>query len=129
MPKSMTRQIIGGGKYGRESYGCTVTFRNDNGDLLAMYRFGPPIQGLRDMCDEAISRDATFRVVAYSTPQTIFGDLQGGRADYVSGEGRRLQRATPEQAVLSKIGRADLCHPGLLAHMRPTDNRTVEAER
>ena len=64
----------------RAEYGCTVTFENDAGKRLVVVREGPPLIGLRQACAITLARDETFRIICYSTPGTIYRDLQGGRA-------------------------------------------------
>lgn len=93
-------------------YGCTVTFENEAGQTLVLHRVGPPSRALAALCDEALALDPTFRLVSYSTPDTILSDVRGRyTADQRSAAGR--SQFTPEGGVLSRIGRLPLLHPRL----------------
>lgn len=91
----------------RALYGCIVTFENENGDTLTMHRTGGPEKGLREACAIALSKDETYRVVSYSTPTTVYGDLRGRAVN--------VEQAPPsvEAVMLSRLGLLPLLHPRL----------------
>lgn len=96
----------------RALFGCTVTFENADGNTLSGHRTGSPLAGLAELCDAALELDPSYRVVSYSTPQTIYADLKGreigGGVEYKS------SRVTGvEITVHSKIGRREMLHPRL----------------
>ncbi len=82
----------------RAEYGCTVTFENEHGRTWTIHRQGPPQAGLKQACAIALARDDTFRVICISTPESIYGDLQGrlpqkGTTTIQSSEAKMLGRA------------------------------------
>lgn len=91
-------------------YGCTVTFENDGGQVLVLARKGPPRDVLRALCDAALAVDPSFRVVCYSTPETIRQDLMGRYNHEVSARTNR-SLATPENRALGQAGLLHLLHP------------------
>ena len=101
-------------KKGERYYGCVVAFENDEGQTLVLHRGtkGRALKGLEEACETALALDPTFRVVAYSTPQTILADLHG-RADRYSGHERPSNRHSPESIALGQCGRPELLHPRL----------------
>ena len=97
----MNDTLMAGGRE-RAEYGCIVTFRSNDepGHVWTIHKLGPPLKALRAACDEALNIDESFRVVSFSTPETVYGDMQG----------RSPQRGhTTVQSMESKIlGRAKL---------------------
>lgn len=96
----------------RAEYGCVVSFENADGATFSVHRQGPPLRGLKEACAIALARDEGYRVVCFSTPQTIFTDLQ--ERDYAGPQ--RL----PEHIALGRIGLAALLHPRLRSPGRPS---------
>lgn len=104
----------------RATFGAICTFENAEGLRLVLHRKGTPSAAVADMCDTALSLDETFRLLCYSTPSTIYTDMQGMRSPAGESAGRRAATtwASPEAKALSTIGRLELLHPSL---MRSTD--------
>lgn len=91
----------------RAEYGVLVAFENAAGQVLTLHRVGPPMVALRQACIDSLSLDPSFRVTAYSTPQTIWQDLQGrGATDQAV--------VLPEAQALSRIGMNAMLHPRLV---------------
>jgi hypothetical protein len=113
----------------RAHYGCTVSFENATGDRRTRTRSGSPSLVLAALCDEALALDPTYRVVSYSSPQTIYGDLVGARADRVQrrqGNTEGVQRsAFPEAAMLAQVRRSEMLHPRLRLYDRGTKPRSA----
>lgn len=97
-----SKQILGGGLYGRAQFGCTVTFENEAGKRLTYHRTGPPADVLRQLCEAALAKDDTYRVISYSTPQTIYTDLQGERESETYS--LKKEPTLPEEQALGRIG-------------------------
>ena len=102
----------------KRTYGCVTTWENEAGEALTLHRIGPTKDGLRSAAAEALAFDPTFRLASYSTPQTIYSDVSGGRLDRTNPDsartyGKRLPPPLPEAIVLGMIGRLDLLHPRL----------------
>ena len=116
-----TKQILGGGFEGRAIYGVIVTFENERGELLTRHCDGPPQKALERLLAEAEAKDPTFKVVAYSNPQSIYGDLVGSRAHYVDETGHPQAPNWPEVGALARIHRLDALHPRLA--IRKVDQR------
>ena len=121
MPNTRTKSIISGRD--RARFGCIVSFENADGQTLTLHRVGAIKHALAAACDDALSLDETFRVVSYSTPETIHTDMTGGRRD-VEMESRLSQRMgwsyakthpvpLPEAQALALVGRRHLLHPRL----------------
>lgn len=86
-------------------YGCIVSFEASDGKRLTLHQTGPTLKALRWCCMTALAQDETFKVVAYSTPATIFSDL-AGRAS-------AGKQSAPELAMTRRVGFHDICHPRL----------------
>jgi hypothetical protein len=94
----------------RAEYGCIVTFENSDGKVWIRHVPGPPRAGLRKACDEALALDETFRVVSYSTPSTVYQDMQGARrSNSYLAPGGAVQSV--EGMVLGLAGRREMLHP------------------
>lgn len=102
----------------REAWGCITTFKNDAGRTLTLHRTG--LDALTKACDDALSLDATFRIVAVSTPVTIASDL-GGRMPNRASNVVDL----PEWQRLAKIKRMHLLHPSI----QPRSSEAVRSAR
>lgn len=96
----------------RAKYGCMVSFENADGETLVLHRLGAPRAALEIACDDALALDPTFRVTSYSTPQTIYADLQGREA-FASGQGFDTAPMLPEAQALGRAGRRTMLHPRL----------------
>src|SRR4051812_14052166 len=59
----------------RALWGCVTTWQNADARTLCMYRSGPPRRGLLSAIEAVMSLDLTFRLVSYSTPETVYRDL------------------------------------------------------
>lgn len=88
--------------------GVVVSFRNSAGAGWVCHRTGPSTVAVRAACDDALSLDATFRVVCISTPASIYGDLRG-RPIFRGGAAER-----PEHQLLARAGRRHMLHPDLI---------------
>jgi hypothetical protein len=102
----------------RAKFGCVCTFENADGKRLVLHEPGAPAKGLRAACAAATALDESFRLVCYSTPATVYGDMQGMRMTNtrVSREVTVSDRATlPEVTVLGQIGLLHMLHPRLVA--------------
>lgn len=108
---------LNSGSQQRKRDGCTVSFINDAGEQLTLTRQGPPRESLKQMLDAALSVDATYKVIAYSTPDSILMDINGSRRHGY--EEKRVNRQHPEMAALAAIGRKDLCHRTLVGAVGP----------
>lgn len=108
---------IGGEERAKE--GCLTTWENSEGKTLTLHRVG--VNALREACAIAMSRDETYRLVAYSSPQSIYSDLIGIRTRTHTKSGQRLAHQSPEVHMMSRIGLLDLVHQRLRA--RRVDDR------
>jgi hypothetical protein len=108
----------------RAQYGCTTTWENAAGRRLVLSRVGPPSVVLRRQAEDALALDETFRLVCYSTPETIYTDLQGARlARWTNGgstrtdpdNGKWAAPIHPEAVALGMLGLRHLAHPRILA--------------
>lgn len=99
------RQMLGGDA--RKYYGCTVTFATlDKSRWLTLVATNEqPTKGLRALVREALRIDPSFRVVSYSTPQTILVDISGNRG------GANGRGVSVERTALSRIGMSKYLHP------------------
>ncbi len=79
----------------RQAYGCLLSFEADDGSTLTLHRTGPRRTAIRTAVAIALAQDESYRVVAFSTPETIYTDLTGGRVD-----GKRGPVALPEVFAL-----------------------------
>ena len=118
--KERVRPAMGGSS--RPQYGFILSFENSCGQTLSLHKKGPILKWVREACAGALALDSSFRVVAYSTPDTILGDLQGARepirvksrAGHVGVSREALvEPVLPEMAVLARAGLRELLHPRL----------------
>lgn len=94
----------------RADFGCITTWEAATGQRLTLHRAGRTRDVLARMCDYVVTIDPTYRLICYSTPQTIYGDMDGARADFVGQFGYGQPAAKPEETVLGAIGRRDMLH-------------------
>jgi hypothetical protein len=94
----------------RPLYGFTTTWENEAGQTISAHRKGPLRAMLRKLCDEVLAIDPGYRLVSYSTPDTIVVDLDG-RVLKRESDGRPVP--LPEAVLLGGIGRLELLHPRL----------------
>lgn len=100
----------------KQKAGCIVSFENEVGQTFTIHRVGPIKQGVRDACRIARTLDPSFRVVAVSTPSSIFTDLQGARlpqGQMRAGAHRWRRNPTPESTLCGAIGEREMLHPRL----------------
>lgn len=82
-------------------YGATVTLENADGERLTVHRAGMPVRRcVRDAYDYATRLDPGYRIVAVSTPTSVYGDLIGAE---------RRNGVSPESAM----GLGEMLHPRL----------------
>ncbi len=107
-------QVVENGQ-ARARYGCIVSFENADGRTLVLHRIGPTRTALRRACEDALELDETFRVVSFSTPQTVYRDLQGTRPGTMNEEHDPLsgRAVTPEALMLGNAGIPGMLHPRL----------------
>ena len=107
----------------RAKFGCTTTWENQDGQRLVLASEGKPREVLRRHADDALALDPSFRLVCYSTPQTIFTDLAGARLPrWTSGgssrtdpdNGKWTPPIMPEVVALGAIGLRHLAHPRIV---------------
>lgn len=107
----------------RAKYGCILTFENEAGQVFVLHRTGPIKYGIREACAIALAHDETFRVVSFSTPQSIYTDLTGGRADALIDPPKSSLKASyskakpiplPEIMALGTAGLREMIHPRLV---------------
>lgn len=109
----------------RAAAGCTCSFEGAHGRRLTLTDRGPIVEILPGMLDEALALDETYRLIAYSTPETIYADVVGLRAPFVS-HGQSQSHTSPEVNVLARVGRSEMIHPSLAAR---TDERALRQQR
>jgi len=105
----MSRQWLSG--LDRAKLGFVAIWENADGETLVLHATGTAKVALARMCNGIAGLDPTFRLICYSTVDTIFTDLQGTRVD---GDGNLLPQRLPEHRALSAAGRLDMLHPRLL---------------
>jgi hypothetical protein len=104
----------------RGAFGCIVTFENAAGDTLSGHRPGKPLAALTQLCDAALELDPSFRVVSYSTPETILTDLRGRQVrDMRTAE--RGGGSIPEPFACGMAKRREMLHPRLRGGSRSAD--------
>lgn len=104
-------QLPGMGGGNRDQYGCVMTFENADGKRLVIHRLGNANAATHACCETALRLDPTFRVICYSSPQTVYADILG-RIEHKSAAGTQtIQR--PEPQALSRAGLAHLIHPSI----------------
>lgn len=87
----------------RAKHGCVTTWQNADGRTLSLYREGSPRKGIASAINTALALDPSFRLVSYSTPETVYRDLVADR--------RTAHGRSPESIALSQVRRLDLLHP------------------
>jgi hypothetical protein len=107
----------------RAKLGSVSTWENADRKTLVLHRIGPMREAFSETIGEVLALDPTFRLVCYSTPDTILTDLQGNRRDFVNDKGDSTPVALPEVQALARVGRRDLIHPRL---NRPTRDRRID---
>ncbi len=91
----------------RSEYGCIVTAREQETDArIVLHRTGYNV--IAQICDELDALEGDWRVLSYSTPATVYRDLQGTRQH----EWKDTMQY-PEEHVLGRIGRLDLLDPSM----------------
>jgi len=97
----------------RNEYGCIVSVREQSsGDVRSLHAPGLRMEALQTICELLDRTEGDWKVVGYSTPETIVFDLKGKR----HGGGHKdspAHIAFPEARVLAGIGRLDLLDPSL----------------
>jgi hypothetical protein len=111
--------------------GCVLSFENAAGKRLVLHREGSPLQVIGPMCDDALRLDPSFRVVAYSTPSTVYTDLVGGRMRRDSrNEEFEQEQSLPEKMMLQRAHRPEMLHERLaLLGQDERENRLHRAAR
>lgn len=104
----------------REKAGCIVTFENAAGKTLSGHRVGKPMTALRELCDAAIELDPSYRVVSYSTPETILTDLRGRQVQDMR-TAERGGGTLPERTACGMAKRREMLHPRLRGGSRSAD--------
>lgn len=85
----------------RDTAGVIVTFRHcETGKRWTLYEPGGKRQALRRVVDQIDATGEPWRLIGYSTPETILRDLRG--------RSRRRRQLDPEAIALGAIGRMDL---------------------
>lgn len=98
----------------RQEAGCIVSFEGDAGAAYVVHRTGPSARAIKSACDAARARDATLRVVAISSPETIMSDLLGRGLLTRSDDAPSGRRAVPEPQYLTRSGELPMLHPSLV---------------
>ena len=107
----MESQVILRNGVERARYGCTTTWKNAKGETLTVYRGGSPKEAVAEIARDVLALDETYRLVCYSTPETIYRDV--AMADVRQNPKSR----TPESAVLCMVGLPHLLHPDAPANI------------
>lgn len=94
----------------RAEYGCIVTFENAARQRLVLARVGPPMKALKIACDDAREADSTFRIVSYSSPETVYRDLVGR----TTGESDSRSILSVEVQVATRAGLREMLHERLI---------------
>lgn len=100
----------------RQRDGAIVSLREqDTGRLDTVHVTGKTRDALEQLCDMIDQRDGDWKIVAISTPASIFRDLQGVRGQYQRASSKRRSTLddprTAEWSMLSQVGRLDLLQP------------------
>jgi hypothetical protein len=98
----------------RETLGFIATIREQSTLRTEVHHVvGPPMQALREFLAELDARAGDWRILCYSTPNTIASDLRRTRPRRGRG-GRSQQRfVPPEVNVLGKVKRYDMLDPSI----------------
>lgn len=102
----------------RKTFGCILTFENAAGRREVVHAEGARIEGLRRACAHMLALDPTFKLLSYSTPETIYTDLQGRRVNQakstdIGGETGDIGVMFPEPALLDRAGYRQMLHRSL----------------
>jgi hypothetical protein len=103
----MGKRLLGADE--RPRYGAIVTARMVGGEISNAVGYGYARPALEDAIDSLERRGVIDRVLAISTPETIYTDLQGSRVRRTNKANPPLQ--LPERYLLTSIGRSDLSPP------------------
>lgn len=115
--------------HARAEHGSITTWENEDGKTLTLHRSGPMRETLGETVREVLALDPTFRLVCYSTPESILTDLAGNRRDAADWQsGNALPIALPEVKALAMIGRRDLLHPRLNRGTERSGERQMAVE-
>ena len=100
----------------RDIYGATVTIRNqETRELRTLHHAGAPGPALREIVAEIDAAEGNWLVVAISSPNSIYRDLQGSRIAFDSTHSAHEKSvADPrsnESNALARVGRMDLLEP------------------
>lgn len=104
----------------RAAAGIIASVRNQKtGECVSLHEFGPVIIATRAIAAAVDRLGADWKIVALSTPHSIYRDLQGTRNYHVDnddrhpGQGRKsaADPRTAEMTALGRIGRLDLLAP------------------
>lgn len=97
----------------RDRLGCIVTVENmATGQKVTWHIEGLRGDAVRNAADRIDALGPDWKVVSYSSPQTILSDL---RSAPMNGDARHPGRpAMPEPMLFSRVARADVVHPRLL---------------
>lgn len=118
-PEGERRQILNHAS--RAKYGCLTTWEHPDGRTLTIHRVGKPLTALREAASIALGECEEMRLASYSTPETIYSDLIGARADamqpargFKATWAKSMPKPLPEQIVLGQAGLSpELLHPRL----------------
>jgi hypothetical protein len=102
----------------RNEYGVIVTVREQRSrELRSLHEPGKRIEALRAVCARIDRLPGEWKIVCYSTPEMIEGDLRGPRLKrHPGGKGSYLEN--PEALALARIRRLDLLDPALAERRR-----------
>jgi hypothetical protein len=110
----------------RNEAGITVTLRRqDTHEFFSMHIAGLRGEALQYLADLIDRSGIDWRVLSYSTPETIVGDLKQRRAVQPESTTRRAfaYLGAPEANALGRIGRLDLLDPDVDRGERPRPKR------
>lgn len=108
------------GRHIREQAGCIITFENAAGERLSGHRVGKPMTAFRELCDAALELDPSYRVVSYSTPETILTDLRGRQVQDMR-TAERGGGTIPERTACGMAKRRAMLHERLRGSSRSAD--------
>jgi hypothetical protein len=114
----------------RNEAGIIVTLRRqDTLELFSMHVAGLRGEALRHLAALIDHSGVDWRVLCYSTPQLIEGDIKQRRAVQQKSETRRTftYLNTPEASALARIDRLDLLDPAI--DRSEDDKRATKAKR
>jgi hypothetical protein len=98
----------------RDEWGVIVTAREqESGELWSLHEPGLRMEALRAVAERLDHRDGDWRVICYSTPASILGDMTAKRQVQHAGTRQVAHLDCMEAQALGKIGRIDLLDPVL----------------